>query len=201
MTNRKEKKINVRTITMTGLFGALSAVLMMFSFNVPLMPSFIKMDFSELPALIAAFSMGPLSGVMVCLVKNLINLMFSTTGGVGEISNFILGCAFVMPAGLVYKKNKNKKSAFVGALLGAVIMAVFSIFSNYFVVYPVYTMVMPMEAILGMYQAIYSGIDNLLEALIIFNMPFTFIKGMCSVLITFVIYKHISPIIKGTNKY
>ena len=85
MTNRKEKKINVRTITMTGLFGALSAVLMMFSFNVPLMPSLIKMDFSELPALIAAFSMGPLSGVMVCLVKNLINLMFSTTGGVGEI--------------------------------------------------------------------------------------------------------------------
>ncbi len=201
MTNRKEKKINVRTITMTGLFGALSAVLMMFSFNVPLMPSFIKMDFSELPALIAAFSMGPLSGVMVCLVKNLINLMFSTTGGVGELSNFILGCAFVMPAGLVYKKNKNKKSAFVGALLGAVIMAVFSVFSNYFVVYPVYTMFMPMEAILGMYQAIYSGIDNLLEALIIFNMPFTFIKGMCSVLITFVIYKHISPIIKGTNKY
>lgn len=201
MTNRKEKKINVRTITMTGLFGALSAVLMMFSFNVPLMPSFIKMDFSELPALIAAFSMGPLSGVMVCLVKNLINLMFSTTGGIGELSNFILGCAFVMPAGLVYKKNKNKKSAFVGALLGAVIMAVFSVFSNYFVVYPVYTMFMPMEAILGMYQAIYSGIDNLLEALIIFNMPFTFIKGMCSVLITFVIYKHISPIIKGTNKY
>lgn len=201
MTNRKEKKINVRTITMTGLFGALSAVLMMFSFNVPLMPSFIKMDFSELPALIAAFSMGPLSGVMVCLVKNLINLMFSTTGGVGELSNFILGCAFVMPAGLIYKKNKNKKSAFVGALLGAVVMAVFSVFSNYFVVYPVYTMFMPMEAILGMYQAIYSGIDNLLEALIIFNMPFTFIKGMCSVLITFVIYKHISPIIKGTNKY
>ena len=201
MTNRKEKKINVRTITMTGLFGALSAVLMMFSFNVPLMPSFIKIDFSELPALIAAFSMGPLSGVMVCLVKNLINLMFSTTGGVGELSNFILGCAFVMPAGLVYKKNKNKKSAFVGALLGAVIMAVFSVFSNYFVVYPVYTMFMPMEAILGMYQAIYSGIDNLLEALIIFNMPFTFIKGMCSVLITFIIYKHISPIIKGTNKY
>ena len=80
-------------------------------------------------------------------------------------------------------------------------MAVFSVFSNYFVVYPVYTMFMPMEAILGMYQAIYSGIDNLLEALIIFNMPFTFIKGMCSVLITFVIYKHISPIIKGTNKY
>jgi riboflavin transporter FmnP len=198
MTARK--KINVRTITMTGLFGALSAVLMMFSFNVPLMPSFIKMDFSELPALIAAFSMGPLSGVMVCLVKNLINLMFSTTGGVGELSNFILGCAFVMPAGLIYKHKKSKKSAFLGSLAGAVIMAVISVFSNYFVVYPVYTMFMPMEAIIGMYQAIYSGVENLWQALLIFNMPFTFLKGMCSVVITFIIYKHISPIIKGTHK-
>jgi riboflavin transporter FmnP len=194
------KKMNVRTITMTGLFGALSAVLMMFSFNVPLMPSFIKMDLSELPALIAAFSMGPLSGLMVCLVKNLINLMFSTTGGVGELSNFVLGCAFVVPAGLIYRRNKTKRSALIGALAGAVIMAVFSVFSNYFIVYPVYTMFMPMEAIIAMYQAIYPGVDNLLEALIIFNMPFTFIKGLCSVVITFIIYKHISPIIKGTNR-
>ncbi|MDO4941321.1 MAG: ECF transporter S component [Lachnospiraceae bacterium] len=198
--NKKNKKMNVRTITMTGLFGALSAVLMMFSFNVPLMPSFIKMDFSELPALIAAFSMGPLSGAMVCLVKNLINVMFSTTGGVGEFSNFILGCAFVIPAGVIYKKNKNKKSALIGSLAGAVFMAVFSVFSNYFIVYPVYSMFMPMDAIVGMYHKIYPGIDNLLQALIIFNMPFTFIKGLFSILITFIIYKHISPIIKGTNR-
>lgn len=192
--------MNVRTITLTGLFGALSAVLMMISFNVPLMPSFIKMDFSELPALIAAFAMGPLSGAMVCLVKNLINVMFSTTGGVGEFSNFILGCAFVIPAGLIYKRNKSKRSALIGSLVGAVFMAVFSVFSNYFIVYPVYSMFMPIEAIIGMYHEIYPGINNLLQALIIFNMPFTFIKGLCSIIITFAIYKHISPIIKGTNR-
>ena len=192
--------MNVRTITLTGLFGALSAVLMMISFNVPLMPSFIKMDFSELPALIAAFAMGPLSGAMVCLVKNLINVMFSTTGGVGEFSNFILGCAFVIPAGLIYKRNKSKRSALIGSLIGAVFMAVVSVFSNYFIVYPVYSMFMPIEAIIGMYHEIYPGINNLLQALIIFNMPFTFIKGLCSIIITFAIYKHISPIIKGTNR-
>lgn len=192
--------MNVRTITLTGLFGALSAVLMMISFNVPLMPSFIKMDFSELPALIAAFAMGPLSGAMVCLVKNLINVMFSTTGGVGEFSNFILGCAFVIPAGLIYKRNKSKRSALIGSMVGAVFMAVFSVFSNYFIVYPVYSMFMPIEAIIGMYHEIYPGINNLLQALIIFNMPFTFIKGLCSIIITFAIYKHISPIIKGTNR-
>ena len=198
--NKKHKSMNVRTITLTGLFGALSAVLMMISFNVPLMPSFIKMDFSELPALIAAFAMGPLSGAMVCLVKNLINVMFSTTGGVGEFSNFILGCAFVIPAGLIYKRNKSKRSALIGSLVGAVFMAVFSVFSNYFIVYPVYSMFMPIEAIIGMYHEIYPGINNLLQALIIFNMPFTFIKGLCSIIITFAIYKHISPIIKGTNR-
>ena len=198
--NKKNKSMNVRTITLTGLFGALSAVLMMISFNVPLMPSFIKMDFSELPALIAAFAMGPLSGAMACLVKNLINVMFSTTGGVGEFSNFILGCAFVIPAGLIYKRNKSKRSALIGSLVGAVFMAVFSVFSNYFIVYPVYSMFMPIEAIIGMYHEIYPGINNLLQALIIFNMPFTFIKGLCSIIITFAIYKHISPIIKGTNR-
>ena len=198
--NKKNKSMNVRTITLTGLFGALSAVLMMISFNVPLMPSFIKMDFSELPALIAAFAMGPLSGAMVCLVKNLINVMFSTTGGVGEFSNFILGCAFVIPAGLIYKRNKSKRSALIGSLVGAVFMAVFSVFSNYFIVYPVYSMFMPIEAIIGMYHEIYPGINNLLQALIIFNMPFTFIKGLCSIIITFAIYKHISPIIKETNR-
>ena len=155
--NKKHKSMNVRTITLTGLFGALSAVLMMISFNVPLMPSFIKMDFSELPALIAAFAMGPLSGAMVCLVKNLINVMFSTTGGVGEFSNFILGCAFVIPAGLIYKRNKSKRSALIGSLVGAVFMAVFSVFSNYFIVYPVYSMFMPIEAIIGMYHEIYPG--------------------------------------------
>ena len=75
---------------------------------VPLMPSFIKLDLSELPALIAAFSMGPLSGAAVCLVKNLVNVMFTTTGGVGELSNFLLGCFFVVPAGLIYKYHNGR---------------------------------------------------------------------------------------------
>lgn len=202
LMKQKNSRVNVRTITMTGLFGALSAVLMMFSFSIPvLMPSFIKMDFSELPALIAAFAMGPLSGAMVCLIKNLINVMFTTTGGVGELSNFILGCMFVIPAGFIYKRNKTKRSALIGSIVGAVVMAVVSVISNYFIVYPVYTMFMPMDAIIAMYHAINPHVNTLLQALIMFNMPFTFIKGMFSVVITFLVYKHISPIIKGTHKY
>ena len=186
---------NTQFITVCGLFGAVSAVLMFFSFNVPLMPSFIKMDFSELPALLASFSYGPLAGVAVCAIKNLINVFATTTGGVGELSNFMLGSMFVIPAGLIYKKFKTKKGAFAGALIGALVMATVSVFTNYYVVYPVYTIFMPMETIIGMYSAIYP-VENLWQALIIFNMPYTFIKGMVNVVIAMWIYKPLSPIFK-----
>ena len=152
------------------------------------------MDFSELPALIAAFAYGPLSGVIVCLIKNLINLLSTQTGGVGELSNFILGCAFVLPAGLIYKHKKTKKSAVLGALLGAVIMV-----SNYYIVYPICTKFMPMDVIIAAYSSILPSIKNLWQALFVFNLPFTFAKGLVNVLIATLIYKPLSPILKGKN--
>ena len=191
------KHFNVRYMTMTAMLSAVAFVLMFLDFNVPFMPSFISMDFSELPALIGSFAMGPWYGVVICFVKNLLHLLMTSTGGVGELSNFILGTAFVLPAGLLYGHKKSKKNAMIGSILGAAFMAVPGVASNYFVVYPVYTAFMPMDTIIAMYQAICPSVDTLLECLVIFNMPFTFLKGMCSVGITFLIYKHISPIIKG----
>lgn len=192
-------KLNARAIAMTGMLSAIAFILMYLQFNVPLMPSFIAMDLSELPALIGSFVLGPVSGVVICLVKNLLHLMRTSTGGVGELSNFILGAAFVFTAGIIYKKKKTKQGAMMGSLTGAVVMAVFSVFSNYFLVYPVYTNFMPMEAIISAYQAINPHVDSLLDCLIVFNMPFTFIKGMISVIITLLIYKRLSPIIKGSQ--
>lgn len=197
--NNQIKKVNVRWLTMTAMLSAIASVLMYLEFSVPFIPSFVKMDLSELPALIAAFTMGPLSGVVVCLIKNIIHLPFSSSGCIGEISNFILGSAFVIPAGLIYKKFKSRKGALVGSFVGAAFMAVLSVFSNYFVVYPIYEKFMPIDAIIGMYQEINPNVNGLLDCLIIFNMPFTFIKGMISFGITFVIYKYISPLIKGKN--
>ncbi len=190
-------RFHTRKIAMTAILAAAATVLMFISFKLPFMPSFISLDFSELPALLAAFTMGPLSGVAVCFVKNLINLTQSMTGGVGELSNFIIGSAFVIPAGLIYRKHKTFSGAALGALLGAVLMAVLGLFSNYFIVYPIYTNIMSMEAILGMYQAIYPGIENLWQALIVFNLPFTFCKGLISVVVTLLIYKKIEPLING----
>ncbi len=195
-----KKPVNIRYITVTAMLSAVAFILMFLDFSVPFMPGFIKMDISELPALIGAFSMGPACGVIVCLVKNLLHLLITTTGGVGELSNFSLGAVFVLTAGLIYKKKKSRKRALAGSLAGAALMAVISVFSNYFLVYPFYSMIMPVDVIVSMYQAILPSVNGLLECLIVFNMPFTFLKGMFSVVITFLIYKHISPILKGAER-
>lgn len=193
----KKEKVNIRYMSVTAMLSAVAFILMFLEFWIPLVPPFIKMDLSELPALIGTFAMGPVCGVIVCLIKNLLHLLITTTGGVGELSNFILGVVFVLPAGLIYKYKKGRISALLGSLLGAVLMAVISVVSNYFIVYPFYTMIMPIEQIIGMYQDIVPSVDGLLQCLIVFNMPFTFVKGLFSVIITFLLYKHISPILKG----
>lgn len=194
------KRADVWKLTMIAMLSAIAFVLMFLEFSVPIMPPFIKMDLSDLPELIGAFAMGPVSGVTICLIKNLLHLFLSTTGGVGELSNFLLGACFVLPAGLIYRKWKGKKSAVLGALLGAVLMAIVSIVSNYYIVYPFYYNFMAKDAILAAYQAIFPGVENILQCLIVFNTPFTFVKGLFSVVITVLIYKHISPFLKGRNR-
>ena len=185
-----------RYVAFTAIFAALSTALMFLSFGVPFMPSFLKLDFSEVPALIAAYSLGPLSGVLVCLIKNLINMTATTTGCVGELSNFLLGCMFVIPAGMIYKYKRNRIGALVGALVGSVVMGLGSLLTNYYIVYPVYYNFLPYEAILGMYQALYPKVNDLWDCLFIFNLPFTVMKGLFCAIITFVIYKPISLVMK-----
>ena len=200
VNKKTTKRISVRKLTGTAMLSAIAYVLMFLDFSVPFMPSFIKMDLSELPALIGAFAYGPVAGVAICLVKNVIHLMITTTGGVGELSNFLLGASFVLVAGGVYRFKKSRKGALIGSVLGAFVMGMFSIISNFFLVYPIYYNFMPQDAILAAYQLIFSGVKNILQCLIVFNAPFTFIKGMISVVITFIIYKRISPILKGNEE-
>ncbi len=193
-------RVTTRALVMTAMLSAIGYVLMLFDFSVPFMPSFIKLDISELPALIASFSLGPVYGVVVCLVKNLLNTLQSQTLGIGDLSNFLLGTMFVFPAGLIYQRMKSRKGALIGSLAGAVIMAVGSVFTNIFLVYPLYYNLMSKEAILNAYQAIIPAMKSVEQSIICFNMPFTFLKAMLSVLVTFLIYKRISPVIKGVHK-
>ena len=193
------KKYTIRKFTLSAILGAMGFVLMLLEFPMPfIIPSFIKFDFSEIPAVIASFAYGPLYGILVCFIKNLLHLFVTSSMGVGELSNFILGAVFVGVAGLVYKRIHTRKGALLGTLIGALLMAVISVFTNYFVVYPAYVVIygMPMDAILGMYKTLLPAADNLFKALVIFNLPFNLFKGLIDALVCFAVYKRISPILK-----
>ena len=187
-------------LTVTAMLSAVAFILMFIEFPIPaLIPSFVKMDISDLPELLAAFSLGPIYGVAVTFLKNLLHIVFKGTSSayVGELCNFLLGSVFSLAAGFIYQWKKSRKSALLGSVVGAALMAVISVPLNYFVVYPAYVVCygMPLEAIIGMYQAILPSADSLIKCLTIFNLPFTFCKGMLDVLLCFLIYKPLSPLL------
>lgn len=191
-----------RNLVAAGMLSAVAFVLMFFDFPLPmLIPSFIKMDFSDLPALLGAFALGPVYGVVISLLKNILHILIkgTSTAAVGELSNFILGAAFSFTAGMIYKKKRTRKGALIGAITGAAVMALISVPSNYFITYPAYSLFygMTMEAILGAYQAILPSVDSILECLLIFNLPFTFMKGAADVVLCMLIYKPLSPLLHG----
>ena len=164
------------------------------------MPFFIKFDFSDLPALIGAFAYGPLAGVLIELIKNLLHCAVSQSATVGELSNFILGAVFTLVAGLIYRYKKTKKTALIGGISGAVAMGVICIPSNYFVVYPFYYKAyMPEEVVLQAYQAILPSMKSVLQSLFVFNLPFTIIKGLICVAISMAVYKPLSRVLKGNH--
>lgn len=187
-------------ITVTAMLSAVAFLLMFIEFPIPaLIPTFVKMDISDLPELLAAFSLGPVYGVAVAFLKNLLHTLFKGTSSayVGELCNFLMGAVFSLGTGFIYRRKKSRKSALIGSIAGAVLMAVLSVPLNYFVVYPAYVVCyqLPLDAIIGMYQEIRPSTNGLLECLMVFNMPFTFAKGMLDVLLCFLIYKPLSPLL------
>ena len=200
VTNNK-KKISIRVIAGCGMLVAVAVVLQYIEISIPIMPFFIKLDFSDLPELIGAFAYGPLFGVIISLLKNLIHMLFSQSGFVGELSNFILGAMFSFTAGMIYKYRKEKKFALVAGVCGAAAMAIISVPSNYFIIYPMYYNIVhfPEEDVLRAYQAILPGIKSIFQALLVFNLPFTLVKGLICAAISMFIYKPLTKILKGNS--
>lgn len=194
-TNTKTPK--TRLIVGCGVLAALATVLQYM--EIPSFVNFIALDFSDLPALIGAFAYGPVAGVLIELIKNVIHLAVSRSGYIGELSNFILGAVFTATAGIIYMRKKDKKHAIIGGIIGALAMAIVSYPSNVYVVYPFYYNFMPKEAVLGVYQDLFQ-VKSVEMAILIYNVPFTFIKGLISVVISAMIYKPISPLLHGRKK-
>lgn len=192
MKNKKMKHI-----AGIGMLTAVAVVLQYLEISVPFVPSFIKLDLSDLPSLLGAFAYGPIAGAVIALLKNLVHLAVSQSGFVGELSNFLLGAVFALVAGGIYRQNKSKKTALLAGTLAAIAMAAASLPLNYYVVYPVYYRIFAPEAVvLSAYQAILPSVTGIFQALLIFNLPFTFIKGLLCVGISMLIYKPLSKLLK-----
>lgn len=185
-----------------GVLAALAFALRRLEIPLPFLPPFLKLDFGDLPALIAAFAFGPFGGVVVSTVNALLNFPFSSTMGVGDLCAYLISLPFLLSAGCIYKKWRNRNGAAWGALMGAFASALFSMVLNYYVIFPLFVRVMGFswDAILGMYSAILPAVDNMWQALLIFNLPFTLCKYLLIFAITLLIYKPISTLFKRWEK-
>lgn len=203
MTGTKQKakeRIGVRNVVQIGMLSAIAIILMQFEVPLPFAPPFYKIDFSEIPVLVGCFVMGPLAGAVVELIKVILNMVISgtTTGGVGDIANFLIGCAMCIPAGMIYKKYHTKKSALVGMTVGTIFMTAIGCLLNAYVLLPVYAKVfeLPMDALIEMGTAVNPSITGVSTFVILAVAPFNLLKGVLVSLIVFLTYKKISPIFK-----
>jgi len=199
-----KSKFSVRYVVVTAMLAAVAFALQFLEFSIPvIIPGFVKLDVSDLPALMGSFSLGPVCGVIIAFLKNLLKVLIKGTYSacIGEVCNFGLNAAFAVTAGLIYKYHKNIKGAIAGSLTGALVMGLFSVPLNYFLVYPFYALSFGgMEAIIASYQVILPAADSLIKCLLIFNLPFTIFKGLLCALICFLIYKPLSPILHGRRR-
>ena len=197
---KSKKLLNVRNVVLMGMFGAIGAVLMLFEFPLPFIaPSFYGLDLSEIPVLVGTFAMGPVAGAVTEMVKILIKLVLkpTSTGFVGEFANFCIGCALVLPAGIIYKLRKTKQGAIIGMVTGTVCMALVGAVLNALVMLPFYSNFMPLEAILQAGAAINPAIGSVWTFVFLAVAPFNLIKGALVSLITALVYKRISIMIHG----
>lgn len=198
--NRTKSSLSVKMITQIGMLGAIATVLMLFEIPLPFAPSFYEIDFSEVPVLIGAFTMGPLAGALIELVKILLNFIIngSTTAGVGELANFIIGCGLCLPAAIIYRKFRSRKGAIIGMISGTIFMTVAGCFINAYVLLPTYAKAfqMPIDALVGMGTAVNANITDLFTFVMFAVAPFNLLKGILVSLIVLLIYKKISPILK-----
>ncbi len=191
-------RMATRTMTKISVLSVIAFILMYVDFPITfLAPGFIKMDISDVPALIGGFAMGPLAGMIIEGIKVILEMIFkgTTTGGVGELSNFLVGCAFVIPSSLIYHHHKSYRSALIGLVVSILVMTAFSTVSNYFFIFPLYSKFMPMDAIVAAGSAVSHKVTDLWSLMVYCMIPFNLFKGVVASLVTLLLYKRVSPIL------
>lgn len=201
-TGDTERILSTRRMAMIGMFSAIAAILHIMDFALPFIaPPFYKLDFSELPALIGAYAFGPFAGVMIEFLKILLKLIFkgTSTAFVGDLANFAVGCSFILPASVIYDFNKKKKTAILSCVVGTIVLTVFGTMFNALYLIPAFSALygLGIEEIIAMGTSINKGITDLTSFVIIAVAPLNLIKGSVVSLITLLVYKKISPILKS----
>lgn len=194
---------NISWSVKVAMLGALATILMLIEFPLPFIaPPFYELDFSEVPVLIGAFALGPVAGVVIEAIKVLLNLLLNgtMTNGVGELANFVMGVLWVLPAAVIYKRNKTKKSAVIGLAVGGLCMVVLGCFINAYIMIPAYTVLLPIEQIIAMATSIWGFVDSVFELVLVCVAPFNLIKVILVSIVTILIYKPLRRLIEKIEK-
>lgn len=193
----KKQKLNVSTLVKVSLLGVISYLIMYFEIPLIPFPAFLKLDFSDLPAIIGGFAIGPMAGILIVLIKNILHFILNTqTGGVGELANFIIGGSFVLTSSMIYEIKRSKKMAVVSCFAASIVMAISGGLANYFVLIPLYSKFMPLEAIIQMGKIFLPIISDVKSLVIYAIIPFNIIKGIILSILTGILYKKISILLK-----
>ena len=199
-----ERLLSVRKMAIVGVFSAVSFVLMLLEFPLPFAPSFYKFDFSDMPALVGGFAAGPFAGVMIEFIKILLKLVIKGTssGFIGEIANFVVGASFVVPATIIYRLRKTRKTALISCIVGTICITFAGSFLNAFFLLPAYAVIYgcDISMLVEMGTQINPAITSVTTFCLLAVAPFNLIKGIVDSVITFALYKHISPILKGNSQ-
>lgn len=196
----KQKKFNIADITKISILSAISVLLMFIKIPLPFAPSFMEVDIAELPSLIGGFAMGPLAGFLIVCIKLLLNIIINGTKTfyVGELSNLIVSSAFVLTTAFIYHKNKSKKSAILGLVIGSIAMSIIATLSNYFVIFPLYARLLKIDlnSFVSMVSKINPLVKNYFTLMLFSVLPFNLVKSFLTSIVTAILYKKISPILK-----
>ena len=190
---KKRSLFSTSNLARMAILAAIASVL--FLIEIPLGMPFYKLDLSNIPVLIGAFSMGPAAGSIILGLKSLIGLTHSSSAGVGELADFIMGLAMILPASLLYQRNKTRKTAMAGMLTGMICAVVVSVFVNKWIMLPFYmgAFHMTMEELVA--AAHWGSVDSEWKLLLLITAPFNLIKGLVISILTAILYKRVSPIL------
>ena len=193
------QKIATKVMVRSALLGAASTVLMQFNIRLPIFPGFLQLDIGDLPAVVGAITTGPLTGFLTILIKNLLDpLIFgTTTGGIGNFANFVMGVSLVLPLGLIFKKYKSNKGYLLGSVVGLISLVISASIMNYFVLLPLFTRIfMPMETIIYIANEVNSSVTNVPTLILFAIVPFNLLKGTLVLAVGYIIFRTLRPMLK-----